>query len=141
MITFWIISIIVFLIIEYMTFGLTTIWFAIGSTFSLTAALFNVDITLQIIIFFIVSLMMFFFTRPVVQRYFNKNLTATNVDEVIGEKAIVIEAINNLEAKGVVDLKGQEWTARSADDKTYNVDEVVEIKQVKGVTLFVTKVK
>ena len=40
------------------------------------------------------------FTRPLAVRYMNKGVPKTNVNSLIGEKAVVIQKINNLEQTG-----------------------------------------
>ena len=62
----WIVLLIVFLIIEFITVGLATIWFAGGALVALILAALGVDIGWQVAAFFAVSLVLLFFTRPFV---------------------------------------------------------------------------
>ena len=50
-------------------------------------------------------------------KYFNKETTQTNVNSLIGKKAVVIQDIDNLAQTGQVRINDIEWTARSADDE------------------------
>ena len=63
----------------------------------------------------------------------------TNVESLIGQQAIVISEINNLQGIGQVTVNGQEWSARSTDEEAaIPVGCVVIIERVSGVKLIVT---
>lgn len=134
----WLVILIVLLGIEMVTLGLTTIWFAGGALVAIIAALLKAPVIVQIVLFFLVALVLLFFTRPVAVRYFNRGRIRTNVESVVGKQAIVTEEIDNLQAKGKVTLSGQEWTARSVEDER-KIPEgaVVTVSSVSGVKLIV----
>lgn len=137
---YWLIAMAVFLVIEIITMGLTTIWFAAGALVAVVAAFFHAPVIVQFILFVVVSFVMFFFTRPVAEKYLNSNRTKTNVNSIIGEEAKVTEEIDNFNQKGAVVVRGLEWTARSIDDKEIiPVGSKVKVKEVKGVKLIVEK--
>ena len=96
------------------------------------AAALQAPIWLQILLFFAVSLLLLFFTRPVAVRYFNKDRVRTNVESMIGRQAIVTSEIDNLQGIGQVTVGGQEWSARTEKPGT-----VVDIVAVSGVKLIV----
>ena len=52
---FWLIALVAFLIIEIITLGLTTIWFAAGALISFIAAWLGQPLGVQLVLFFIVS--------------------------------------------------------------------------------------
>lgn len=133
----WLAIIVVMAIIEIITLGLTTIWFAGGALVAFIASLFGVSLPIQIVLFVIVSLVLLAFTRPFAVKFVNKNRTRTNAESLIGKSAIVLEDINNLKAEGAVSVNGQEWTARAVDDTVITKDTVVEIVEIKGVKLMV----
>lgn len=134
----WLVILIVLLGIEMATLGLTTIWFAGGALVAIIAALLKAPVIVQIVLFFLVALVLLFFTRPVAVQYFNRGRIRTNVESVVGKQAIVTEEIDNLQAKGKVTLSGQEWTARSVEDER-KIPEgaVVTVSSVSGVKLIV----
>ena len=137
-IIFWLVLLIVLLGIEMATLGLTTIWFAGGALIAVVAALLHAPLTVQIVLFFLVSLVLVFFTRPVAVKYFNKDRVRTNVESVLGKQTIVTEEIDNLLGKGGAVLNGQEWSARSTEDgKIIPEGAVVTIEAVSGVKLIV----
>ncbi len=139
MITIWLIMFVVLVIIEIITMGLTTIWFAGGALAATLAAAVQAPLWVQIVLFLVVSALLLFFTRPVAVKYFNKDRVRTNVESLIGQQAIVISEINNLQGIGQVTVNGQEWSARSTDEEaTIPVGCVVVIERVSGVKLIVT---
>lgn len=137
-IMFWLVLLIVLLGIEVATLGLTTIWFAAGALAAILAAVLNAPAVIQIVLFFLVSLVLLFFTRPVAVKYFNKDRIRTNAESLVGRQGIVIETIDNLESVGHITVNGREWTARSADDRV-NIPQgaVVTILAINGVKLIV----
>lgn len=135
---YWLIAFIVLLIIEAITLGLTTIWFAGGALVAAVAAMAGAPLFIQIVLFFAVSLVLLFATRPLAVRYFNKDRVRTNAESLVGTKGIVIEPIDNLKATGLVQVKGQEWSARTAaDGVTIEEGAVVTVREIRGVKLIV----
>lgn len=135
----WLIIVAVLLIIELVTWGLTTIWFAIGGVFAFVAALLGANIYIQIAVFLVVSIVTLIFTRPFAIKYVNKNRAKTNVETMPGKQGKVIEKIDNFNAKGRVLVNGQEWMARTADGSIIEEGEAVIVKEVSGVKLIVEK--
>ncbi len=139
---YWLIILVVFLVIEIITLGLTTIWFAGGALIGFVAAVLHAPILVQIILFLLVSLMLLIFTRPVAERYFNAGREQTNVNSMIGKEAKVTVAIDNFNQTGTVLLNGVEWTARSEKDEVNIASgSRVEICRVEGVKVFVKEVE
>lgn len=138
MMVVWLVVLIVTIAIEVGTLGLTSIWFAGGALAALIVAVFSLPVWLQILIFFVVSLLLLVFTRPIAVKYFNKDRVRTNVESMVGRQAIVISEIDNLQGIGQVTVSGQEWSARSEDDKVnMAVGTVVVVVAVSGVKLIV----
>lgn len=135
---YWLILFVILIVIEIGTLGLATIWFAGGALIAFVAAILGASLIVQVVIFFLVSIVLLVSTRPIAVRYFNKNKTKTNADSLIGKTAIVTAAIDNLQGKGDAIVNGQEWMARSeADDILIEKDKVVEITDIRGVKLIV----
>ena len=137
---FWLIAMIIFIIFEVATLGLTTMWFALGSLAALAVAVVGGQLWLQITVFVVVSILTMFCFRKVALNLFNQNREKTNVDGLIGKKGIVTEEISNLHATGQVTISGLEWMARSVDDElTIEKGAVVVIREIRGVKLIVEK--
>jgi len=137
MITVWAVAIVVFLILEAVTVGIVSIWFALGSICALIAALLGAPTWLQILWFVVISALTLVLTRPIVKKYVNGKKQPTNADRVIGCPAVVTEEIDNLQGRGSVRIDGKEWTARSADDSIIAFDSVVKVIRIEGVKLIV----
>lgn len=56
---------------------------------------------------------------------------------MMGKQAIVTEQIDNVHETGAIQVDGLTWTARAVDQQIIEVGSVVEVMEVKGVTLFV----
>ena len=137
----WLIILILAIVIEVITLGLTTIWFAGGAIVALIAAIFNANSAVQWVLFIVVSVVLLIFTRPIAVRYFNKDRIKTNVESLVGRQAIVISEIDNLQGIGQVSVGGQEWSARSMDvNVTIPVGAVVEVNPIDGVKLIVREI-
>ncbi len=134
---FWLVIIVVMALIEIITLGLTTVWFAGGALAAFIASLLGAGLPVQIVVFIVVSFLLLAFTRPFAMKVMNKNSIRTNAESLIGKNAIVMQEINNLKAEGMASVNGQEWTARAADDTVIAKDTVVEIVDIKGVKLLV----
>ena len=135
---FWLVLLIVAIVVEVLTMGLTTIWFAGGALVAILATLLHAPIWLQVILFMAVSLLLLFFTRPVAVKYFNKDRVKTNVESMVGLQAVVTGEIDNIQGIGQVTLGRQEWSARSADDTMrIPLGSVVDVVSVSGVKLIV----
>ena len=131
---FWLAALVVFLVFEIITLGLTSIWFAGGALAAFVAAEFGANPIIQSLAFLIVSLLLLFTVRPFASKYFNRSRQKTNLD------AIVTKEINNLEGLGEINLSGQIWTARSADDTVIAAEKKVEIVNIEGVKAIVREV-
>ncbi|MBS5363149.1 MAG: NfeD family protein [Butyribacter sp.] len=137
---YWLIAMAILLVIEIITMGLTTIWFAAGALAAVVAALFHAPLIVQCALFLTVSVVLFCFTRPIAEKYLNNSRTKTNINSIIGEEAKVTEEIDNFNQKGAVVVRGLEWTARSVNDNEIIPEgSKVKVKEVNGVKLLVEK--
>ena len=136
---FWLIVVVVMAVIEIITLGLTTIWFAGGALVAFLASLLGAGLLVQTILFIVVSVVLLAVTRPLAVEFFNKGRIKTNAESLIGETAVVQQEIDNLRAKGMVSVNGQAWSARSVDDEIIPDETLVEIMEISGVKLLVRK--
>ena len=141
MIWVWLAVMVLAIICEACTTALVSIWFVPPAIVAMILSAVDVDVWIQAVVFFVISII----SIIVFQSVFKKKLAlnkkkATNVDILIGEKAIVTEKIDNLTAEGCVKINGQLWSARSEDDNVIIFKgDVVEIVAVKGVKLVCRK--
>lgn len=139
MTTFWILAMVAFLVIEAVTAGLASIWFAVGALIAMVTAMLGAQIWLQIVVFVVVSAITLYFTRPLVKKYVNNKVEPTNADMIIGKECRVVETIDNIAGTGAVYVDGKTWTARSSKEEIIPEGELVRAEQINGVKLIVSK--
>lgn len=135
----WIIIAVIFVIIEAITLGLSTIWFSIGALVSSIFSLFGFNLIVQIAAFLIISSLLLYYTRPIAKKYLKIGHTRTNADSLINETAIVIKEIDNIKGYGQVKVKGQIWSAKSLNNEIISENEKVKIIDIQGVRLVVER--
>ena len=140
-IIFWLIIALIMLIVEALTAGLTTIWFAGGAFAALVCALLDLPVAVQIVIFFIVSICLLVFTRKIFVEKLKTGSQKTNVDALIGERAIVEAAIPAY-GVGQVKVGSQVWSAVcEKPDMEIEAGKLVKIHAIEGVKVIVVPVK
>lgn len=136
----WLAVALIMLIIEAVTVGLATIWFAAGALVALLAALLDWSIPVQIVLFLAVSVCLLVFTRKIFVEKLKAGSEKTNVDALIGEKAIVVTPIQPYEV-GQVKIGGQIWSAIGENpEEAIPLDSLVKITAIEGVKAVVTSV-
>ena len=134
----WLGIALVLLVIEILTVGLTTIWFAVGALLAMTLAFCGAGLPWQTTVFVVSSVLLLVFTRPLVQKYINGRRTKTNIDAIVGMTGKVVETINGIEGTGAVLVDGRTWSARGEDEMTViPLDTIVTVQEVSGVKLLV----
>ena len=132
----WLALAVIFLIIEAITVGLATIWFAAGAFAAFVLSLLNVPVLAQVVIFLAVSCCLLVFTRKIFVEKLRTGSESTNVDALRGETGIVTEEIRPLTV-GQVKINGQVWSALGKDDETIEKDRLVKVIAIEGVKLIV----
>lgn len=135
---FWLVALVIFLVVEGLTVGLTSVWFAAGALAALITSFAIHNIWLEIVSFLVVSFLALLCVRPIACRFMVPKQQPTNADRVIGTEAIVLEEIDNLKACGQVSVGGVIWTARAQDNHPIAKDARVRILRIEGVKLIVT---
>ena len=136
----WLLLAAIFIVVEIITLGLTTIWFAGGAFVAAIAAACVAGLTIQILLFVIVAVVLLIFTRPLAVKHLDAKTEKTNAEALVGQTAIVLSEIDNLKETGLAKINGMEWTARATDDTTIIPEgEAVRIVEIQGVKLIVEK--
>ena len=135
----WLIVAILLLIFEIFSATFGAICFAIGAGFSALAAGLGANVTWQIIIFVVVSLLTFIFLRPVVMRFLDRKSkdVKTNADAIIGRKGVVSERIDAEQHTGRVAIDGDDWKAVSEDGSVIEKGTTVEIVKLDSIIVTV----
>lgn len=138
---YWLVAMVILTVIECISLGLTTIWFAGGALVAAIAAALGAPVYVQVVLCILVSGILLIFTRPWAMRFLNNRTVKTNAESLVGEIAIVTMEVNNLKSEGQIQIKGSYWTARSTDDSvTIAKDKKVRIEEISGVKCLVVPV-
>lgn len=135
----WLVIFLVLLVMEIISLGLTTIWFAIGAVVAFIASLIGANLIVQFVLFFAVSIITLIATRPIAVKYFNKSAIKTNVEGIIGKNAVITQRVPDINSTGKARLDGEIWTVRSLGNVPLEEGELVEIVEVEGVKLIVKR--
>lgn len=138
---YWLLAAAAFLVLEMLTMGLTSIWFAGGALVGAVVARMGLSLGIQVAAFVVVSIVLLMLTRPLAGKYLNSRTVKTNADSLVGEACVVTQTIDNLKAQGQVLIRGQVWTARSTkEDLVIPEDSRVKVIEIAGVKLMVEPV-
>ena len=137
----WLVLMVVFLVAEASTVTLVSLWFAAGSLAAMIISLLGGAVWLQTVSFLAVSVVLLTALRPLVRKFINPRLTATNVDSVIGSTGLVTAPIDNVSASGQVKLGAMVWTARSSSGAVISEGTLVKVDKIEGVKVFVSPVE
>lgn len=136
----WLAVMVILIIIEIVTIGLTTIWFAVGSLAAACVASLGGGTLLQVIVFLVVSFGMLIFTRPFAMKFINTTRVKTNYEGIIGKIVRITEDVDNISETGCAVVNGTEWTVRAASDTDkIPVGCLAKVVNISGVKLIVEK--
>ena len=133
---FWLAVAIVCTVIEAFTFGLATIWFALGALLMIFLSFLPIPFAWQVLIFLVVSTVLLVFTRPVAVKKLKVGKAKTNTDELAGKTALVVKDITKFD-KGEVKVNGIIWSAQTSNGEEIPAGTECVVESVHGVTLIV----
>ena len=136
----WTTAIIAAVVAEALVPGLVAIWFVPGAAVALVLSLFGVDLWIQIVVFFVLSVAFLLSSRFLFRKLVKNPEARTNVAAIIGEKCVVTERIENLAGRGQVRVRSMDWSARTLDEnEAFDPGDVVTVVAVEGVKLIVRR--
>ena len=134
----WLPVMIILIVLEIITVGLTTIWFAGGALVAMFVSALGGGTILQIAVFLVVSFVLVIFTRPWAMKYIKTNHVKTNYEGIIGKVVRITQDVDNLNGTGCAVVNGQEWTVRATEDeKKIAAGTLVKVVNISGVKLIV----
>ena len=137
MVLIWIIIAVIFAVLEGIISGLLTIWFTIGGAAAAASVALGAPIQVQIVVFFVVSLVLLIFTRPILVKKLKVGKEKNYTEQIEGKPGLVVEAIEPFKS-GQVKARGIIWTAvGETDEFSADAGTRVEIVRVEGVKLIV----
>ena len=139
MIAVWLVVSAALIIAEIISLGLTTIWFAIGALAAAFVAFLGAGLSVQLIVFSVISVVFLIFTAPMARKHFMGQPEKTNIEGLVGMIGVVTDTIDNLKSEGTVSLNGLEWSARSENGESIEKDCRVSVVSISGVKLIVKR--
>ena len=132
----WLVVAIAAALIEAFSLGLITLWFVIGALAAFVADLLGASLTVQIVLFLVVSILCLVLLRPVFVKYRERGRAAEPT--VVGERGVVCEDIDNAKLTGRVEMPDHmTWTARSADGAPIKAGTPVVVVSQESIKLIV----
>ena len=136
----WLGLLIILLVIEIITVGLTSIWAAGGALAALILNILGLSLVWQVVAFFGVTFVLLIFTRPFAVRFINTQREKTNYEGIIGKTIRIAERVDNIRQTGMAVVNGQEWTVRAEDEQEILEPETLaKVVNISGVKLIVRK--
>lgn len=136
----WLALLIIFLVIEIITVGLTSIWAAGGALIAMILSLLHIPMIWQIIAFLLVTAILLYFTRPFAMKIINSKREKTNYEGIIGETIRIEKRVDNLAQTGMAVVNGQEWTVRAEnEEEILEPGTLAKVVSISGVKLIVKK--
>ena len=136
----WLALLIILLIIEIIMVGLTSIWAAGGALAALILNILGIPLAGQVVVFFVVTFVLLYFTRPFAVKFINTQRVKTNYEGIIGKTIRIAETVDNINQTGMAVVNGQEWTVRAEkDEEILAPDTLAKVVNISGVKLIVRK--
>lgn len=133
----WLIVLVLAVVVEAVSLGLTSVWFAFGALAAWLVSLVVDSFAIQITVFLVVSLALLLGIRPFAVKGLKIGRHRTNADALVGKEGFVLKPIEPLSATGQVKVGAQIWTAISED--SLDEGEKVIVLEIQGVKLVVKR--
>ncbi|MFF5179949.1 NfeD family protein [Micromonospora sp. NPDC000316] len=136
----WIVLGVVLAVAEIFTTTLFLIMFGVGAFAAAGAAALGAPVSVQALVFAVVSALSLVLARPVVRRHRRSALESGDqpfgVEAIEGSTALVLERVDA--EHGLVKIDGELWTARAYDTtQTFEAGHRVRVIKVRGATALV----
>ena len=137
MIYFWLSVVVLAIVAEAITADLIAVWIIPSALISMILAIIDVPLWVQIVVFLVLVAALLVLSKTILRKYLQKRpAEITNAESLLGQTAIVTEALNNLSQSGAVRVNGLEWSARSvSDEAVIEKGSLVVIREIRGVKL------
>lgn len=130
----WLGIIVILSIIEAVTVELVSVWFIASAIVSLILQVLGLNFKLCFIIFVLLGIVLMITTRKYLLKLLQVKKTSTNIDRIIGMKALVTKDIKDI---GEVKVDGKIWTAIS--DEILSAGDYAKVLEINSTKLKVEK--
>jgi membrane protein implicated in regulation of membrane protease activity len=143
----WLILGVLFIVAEIFTTGFVLLWFGIGALIAALLALTGaVGLSLQIVVFLVVSIVLTVASRTIFERFLMRGSPGrelkTGVDTLPGRVGLVVESSTGALREGAVRVFGSTWRAFPAEgEEPLREGEQVQIERVEGASVYVRRVE
>ena len=136
----WILAALVCGIIEVMSVSFVFLMFAIGALAAGIAGALGANVTIQVIVFVVVTVALLAGLRPFLKGRIDRSAgdVRTNTDALIGKTGYVTEIVD--ERHGRIQFSGGEWSART-EGVSIPVGAEVRVDRIDGATAVVSAVE
>ena len=134
----WLIAGLVLLMVELMHGAFVLVWVGAAALLTALLAVFVPVVWVQWLFFALASVVLLLATRPLARSIHGRVTVPSNVDSLIGQEAVVLEAIDPQANTGRVRIHSDQWRARS--ESCIPAGAHVIVQSVTGTTLQVTPV-
>ena len=133
----WVLAVVVFLVMESLTYQMVSIWFIFGAIAGIIVYFLGGGFFVQFSVFIAVSLLLLILLRPIAMKMLKNQDFKSNADGLIGKGVLITEDIDNINGKGKGKINGMEWTVRSETSEEIKAGSIVQVKRIEGVKLIV----
>jgi membrane protein implicated in regulation of membrane protease activity len=136
----WIAVALVFAIVEVLTVGLFAGFIAMGALGAAIAAFVGDDIVFQSIVFAAVSILGIVAVRRPLLAYLQRRAepqVLSGAAAMIGQSALVVDAIKGPHERGHVRIAGEDWPALTRDGRPVEAGVSVRVVEIRRATLVV----
>lgn len=130
----WLGIIVILSIIEAVTVELVSVWFIASAIVSLILQVLGLNFKLCFIIFVLLGIVLMITTRKYLLKLLQVKKTSTNIDRIIGMKALVTKDIKDI---GELKVDGKIWTAIS--DEILSAGDYAKVLEINSTKLKVEK--
>ena len=135
----WLGIAVVMAVVEAVSLSFVTIWFVVGGLVAFVAALLGASLTVQVVVFLVVSIICLVCLRPFALRH--RKIGQSHEATPVGQNAIVVERIDNDALTGRVETPDHmTWAALSANGAPIPAGAQVSIVDSKSIKLVVQPV-
>ena len=133
----WILGALVCGIVEVMSVSFVFLMFAIGALAAGIAGACGANLTVQVVVFIVVSIALLVILRPFLKGRIDRSsgYVPSNTDALVGKTGYVTEAVG--ERHGRIQFSGGEWSART-EGPTLRVGAEVRVDRIDGATAVVS---
>lgn len=133
----WFIAVIVFLVLEAVTYQLVSIYLALGAVGGLVMYILGFEFLPQMIVFLALSIIFLCLLRPISVKAMKNKTLKTNTDSLMGQKVYITKEVNNIEGIGEGKINGADWSVRSSDGSVIPEGATAVVEKIEGVKLIV----